>query len=254
MEKGPTASQKEAVRSTVSDLCVTAGAGSGKTRVLVERFVRLVMENGVRVERILAITFTEKAAAEMKERIARSFEEAGREDFRRDVEFAYVSTIDAFCARILRENALEAAVDPRFTVLEEIDAGRLLEEAADEVLLARDEAELSPLLETTGISDLAETLGTLYRQVRASGKPLEPATLEPPPRPEDASEEVRSAVEGVRKALRTEKLTPRQVEMGNDQLHLAEEIGAIPPHATAAGDRRGLRPAPGSNQSHRYPE
>src|SRR6185436_8271663 len=118
------------------EICVTAGAGSGKTRVLVERFVHLVLDKEVPVDAILAITFTEKAAAEMKERIARAFEEAGAQEARRRVEFSYISTIDSFCARLLKENALDARVDPHFRVLEEIEADRLLREAADTVLLA----------------------------------------------------------------------------------------------------------------------
>jgi len=226
VEKKLTRAQREAIRHRASDLCVTAGAGSGKTRVLVERFVHLVTRKGAPVDRILAITFTEKAAAEMKERIARAFGEAGLEDLRRQVEFAYISTIDALCARILRENSLEAEVDPRFTVLEELDADRVLEEAADEGLLARSEEEMAGLLEATGISDLAGTLRGLYAQIRASGKPLEPETLEPPPRPETAVAEIRESVESLRRAMRD--LNPEQRGKVEVHLDLAEELEAIP--------------------------
>jgi ATP-dependent helicase/nuclease subunit A len=228
-----TDSQREAIQRDAPDLCVTAGAGSGKTRVLVERFVRLVLHQGVKMERILAITFTEKAAAEMQGRIAEALEEAGREDLRREVEFSYISTIDAFCARILRENALEAEVDPRFTVLEEIESDRLLEEAADEALLARGEEETVGLLEATGIPDVTATLGRLYRQVRASGRRAEPRSLEPPPRPKAAMAEVRSAVEQVRNALEREDLTSMQRDTAGAQLGVAGEIEALAPSASA---------------------
>ncbi len=226
MEKKPTPAQENAVFGTAPDLCVTAGAGSGKTRVLVDRFVHLVIERRVPVERILAITFTEKAAAEMKERIARAFADVGREDLRRAVEFAYISTIDSFCARILRENALQAEVDPRFTVLEEFDAARLLEEAADEVLLSRSESEMAPLMEATGIPDLTRTLCDLHARVRASGKPLERDTLEPPPRPETALREIRENLDRLRRAM--VDLTPEQREKIEGVLSLAVELEAMP--------------------------
>ena len=94
-------------------MILRASAGSGKTFVLVERFMRLVRE-GVRPDRILTITFTERAALEMTERIGRALEAAGHEDARRLVEGAWISTIHGFCARLLRERALEGGVDPSF--------------------------------------------------------------------------------------------------------------------------------------------
>ena len=65
--------QRAAVTHPREDACVTAGAGSGKTRVLAERFVHLVVEHGVAVRDVAALTFTEKAAGEMRERIAMYF-------------------------------------------------------------------------------------------------------------------------------------------------------------------------------------
>jgi superfamily I DNA/RNA helicase len=97
------------------DTCVVAGPGSGKTRVLVERYRRLV-ESGVPPKRILAITFTEKAARNMKERLAESFREMPER--RRELEQANVSTIHGFCARLLRENSVAAGIDPEFRVLD----------------------------------------------------------------------------------------------------------------------------------------
>jgi ATP-dependent helicase/nuclease subunit A len=232
----PTRAQQDAVERDAPDLCVTAGAGSGKTRVLVERFVRLALDAGVSADRILAITFTEKAAAEMKERIAQALEARGGEGARRAAEFAAVSTIDSFCARILRENALEASVDPHFTVLEELDADRLLEEAADAVLLARPEAELAGLLSRTGIPalaarrgipDLPKTLCELYKKVRATGMAVEPATLSPPAFREPAGGDLRSALEEVRRLLETGALTPLQIEKGRALLPLVSEVEGI---------------------------
>ena len=89
------------------DVCVVAGPGSGKTSVLIERFTWLVSERGVDPGRILAITFTDKAATEIKERMVRAFAHAPA--IREQIERAYVSTIHGFCARLLRENAIVAA-------------------------------------------------------------------------------------------------------------------------------------------------
>src|SRR6478736_516502 len=120
--------QLEAIRARGSLVTVSAGAGSGKTRVLVERFIDLVQRDGVSPLEILAITFTEKAAAEMKERIVRRFEE--REDVanRRLAEAAYISTIHGFCSRILRENPLAARLDPSFRVMDELTENIFLDE------------------------------------------------------------------------------------------------------------------------------
>src|SRR4051794_32108185 len=96
--------QRRAVERTGQDVCVVAGPGSGKTRVLIERFGWLVENQGVDPTRILAITFTEKAATEIKKRLIERF--AGRADLRESIERAWVSTIDGFCTRVLRENAI----------------------------------------------------------------------------------------------------------------------------------------------------
>ena len=85
------------------DTCVVAGPGSGKTTVLVEHFQRLV-EAGVDPLRILAITFTEKAAGNMREQTGRSL--SANPPIRGALERAWVSTVHGFCARLLRENAV----------------------------------------------------------------------------------------------------------------------------------------------------
>ncbi len=132
-----TDSQKRGVTITDRDLCVVAGPGSGKTRVLVERFSNLVIKHKVPINEILTLTFTEKAANEMKERAARSFKEKGMEKERQEIEFAYLSTIHGFCARLLRENAIEAGIDPQFSVMDELQAGRLKEQALEDTFRER---------------------------------------------------------------------------------------------------------------------
>ena len=107
-----TPEQQRAVERRDGSLLVRAGAGTGKTTVLVERFVRAVTEDGTAVEQVLAITFTEKAAAEMKSRVRRRFLELGRREDARAAESAWISTIHGLCARILRAHALSAGIDP----------------------------------------------------------------------------------------------------------------------------------------------
>jgi ATP-dependent helicase/nuclease subunit A len=129
-----TAEQSEAVRRREGSLLLEANAGSGKTSVLVERFVRSVLEDGVRPGRILAITFTERAAGELRARVRRRFVELGRRDMARETETAWVSTIHGFCTRVLRAHAIAAGLDPSFTVLDEAAARPLHDRAWDDAL------------------------------------------------------------------------------------------------------------------------
>jgi ATP-dependent helicase/nuclease subunit A len=116
-----------------------ASAGTGKTRVLVERYVNL-LGAGVDPDHILAITFTRKAAAEMRQRIVERLKEAGRtseldatrwRDLRGRLGDIAISTIDAFCLALLREFPLEADVDPAFELADDTEVPRLVEEALD---------------------------------------------------------------------------------------------------------------------------
>jgi ATP-dependent helicase/nuclease subunit A len=236
-----TAAQDQAVLGDQQEICVTAGAGSGKTRVLVERFVHLVLDKHIPVDAILAITFTEKAAADMKERIARAFEKAKAEAERRKVEFSYVSTIDSFCARLLREHALESRVDPRFRVLEEIEADRLMREAADTVLLAQPEERLFELLELTRITDLSASLRDLYERIRHAGMPLSPESLEPPQPPEIGEAILAEGLGQLSQAQQVERLTPRQEEIVRSLSGLTREIALLPADALPAEVGRRIR-------------
>ncbi len=110
-------------------LAVVAGAGSGKTGVLTERFVHLVAQRNVDPERILTITFTRNAAAEMKTRIIRKLEQRGLRDARTRIENAYIHTVHALCRRLLQENPFEAGVDPDLRVMPHPAAHQLKREA-----------------------------------------------------------------------------------------------------------------------------
>ncbi len=127
-------SHRLAVETDDRSIVVSAGAGSGKTQVLAERFVHLVTTNRAPVDGILTITYTRKAAREMRERIVRLLEQQGIADATWRVENAYISTIDSLCARLIRENPLESATDPFFEQLSEHDAERQFYHAFDRVV------------------------------------------------------------------------------------------------------------------------
>jgi ATP-dependent helicase/nuclease subunit A len=104
---------------------VSAGAGTGKTTVIVERFCRAVCERGLDVDSILVITYTERAAGELRGRIRRRLAELGRHDLARELDAAWISTIHGFCHRLLRAYPFAAGIDPRFRVLDD-SQGRVL--------------------------------------------------------------------------------------------------------------------------------
>ncbi len=144
----PTAEQAAAIAARERDAFLEAGAGSGKTSVLVDRYVAAIAEDGVEVDRILAFTFTERAAAEMRTRIrrrlvarSRAVRVAGDEQradellrAARATERAWVMTIHAFCRRLLGAHPLAAGLDPRFRVLDGPEAARLADRAANDAL------------------------------------------------------------------------------------------------------------------------
>ena len=121
---------------------VEAAAGTGKTTALVARIVSAVESGRASLSEIVAITFTEKAAGELKVRLREKLEEALKGNKRRealsDLERAHITTIHSFCAWVLRERPIEAVVDPLFAVADELQRRLLFEEAWDEWL----EAEL----------------------------------------------------------------------------------------------------------------
>src|SRR5215208_1451855 len=129
-----TPEQRGAIADRGRSSLLAAGAGSGKTAVMVERFAEAVLEDGVAVGAILTLTFTEKAAAELRDRIRRRFIALGEQDHARAVDAAWIGTIHGFCARVLRSRPLAAGLDPRFGVLDDAAAKRLAAEAFEAAL------------------------------------------------------------------------------------------------------------------------
>ena len=143
-ERPPDQAARDFAVDPGNDVVLEASAGTGKTRVLVDRYVRL-LSSGIDPRHILAMTFTRKAATEMRDRVLstlRKEADAGR--FSRDawttlsarMHDVQISTIDGFCFGLLREFPLEADVDPTFEVADETEIARFASEALDLALRA----------------------------------------------------------------------------------------------------------------------
>lgn len=129
--------QKECITTLAGPLDISAGAGSGKTYTLTQRIVYALKspESEVQdIDQVLAITFTNKAAEELKARVRKLLRLNDMNDQALKVDSAWISTIHGMCSRILKANALELGIDPEFSVLSEKDAQKLLTEAIDEVI------------------------------------------------------------------------------------------------------------------------
>jgi len=244
-----TDSQRDALDIHVNT-AVTAGAGSGKTQVLAARYLlaaqQLIASTEYKgPEHILVLTFTDKAAAEMRERIGAAIQNYVRgSDFSRldpllkdrwlrfytDLPVGEISTIHSFCARILRQYPVEARVDPEFAIIETYQQKQLLEDSIRAVVsrLARGMDEsLALLLKTWSAPRLAEVLAMLAENGpllsdwfdRYGNRTI--VELE-----RDQRETIMKAVERGLKELNTA-----------DHAQLIAEIDACPTLKDAAGDR-----------------
>lgn len=132
-----TEEQRACVEQLAGPVDISAGAGSGKTFTLTQRIAAALADpaSGVDdIDQICAITFTRKAAAELKGRVRSTLRAQGRLDQAMKVDGAWISTIHGMCSRILRAEALQLGVDPGFRVLEGKEREDLLAQALSEVL------------------------------------------------------------------------------------------------------------------------
>ncbi|HUQ23311.1 MAG TPA: UvrD-helicase domain-containing protein [Gaiellaceae bacterium] len=154
---------------------VSAGAGTGKTTVLVERFAEAVCERGLDVDSMLVITYTERAAGELRGRIRARLRELGRHDLARSLDGAWISTIHGFCLRLLKAHPFAAGVDPHFRVLDD-SQGRVVRGEAFETALnqfcAGEDPDRLRLLATYGAAGLRRMLTTVYETLRSAGREL----------------------------------------------------------------------------------
>ena len=143
--------QQLAVLHESGPVLIFAGAGSGKTNALTKRIAYLIQERGVRPYNILAVTFTNKAATEMKERILRLVGEEGIRDL-------WAGTFHSVCARMLRERGSLIGIDRSFVIYDDSDQISLIKEATHELDL--DEKKFAPRAVLSQISKYKETLKT----------------------------------------------------------------------------------------------
>ncbi|WP_411277989.1 UvrD-helicase domain-containing protein [Gaiella sp.] len=171
--------QQQAAIDARGETFVSAGAGTGKTTVLVERFARSVVEDGLDVDSLLVITYTDRAAGELRGRIRARLGELDRPDLARDLDGAWISTIHGFCRRLLTAYPFAAGIDPRFRVLDEAQARVIQGEAfaaALEEFCAADEPDRWQLLATYGARRLRSMLVSVYDTLRSAALDL---VLEP---------------------------------------------------------------------------
>ncbi len=159
---GCTPGQRTIITTLDLPLMVSAGAGSGKTFTLTQRIAYALEEplpstGGVPfasgIDEVMAITFTRKAAAELKSRVKHRLLSSGLAEEALKVDDAWITTIHGACARILREHALELGLDPAFSVLAETDAATLRAQAFDQVI--EDIRTSGP----AGVADFIHTVG-----------------------------------------------------------------------------------------------
>ena len=168
---------REFARDPDHHVVLEASAGTGKTSVLVTRYVNL-LTRGVDPANILAITFTRKAAAEMRERIIRELRRAAEQStfdrarwtaIRDRLADIQISTIDAFCLSLLREFPLEADLDPGFGMADETEVPRLVDQSLDTSLatfigLAKREPDMALVLAQLGLTRTREGLAYLLQR------------------------------------------------------------------------------------------
>lgn len=168
------------------NVVLEASAGTGKTSVLVKRYINL-LSRGIDPANVLAITFTRKAAAEMRERIIRDLRRAAEQSafdrarwaaLRERLGDIQISTIDAFCLSLLREFPLEADLDPAFTLADETEVPRLIDQALDRSLAifvarAKREPDMALVLAQLGIARAREGLAHLLGRRLVAGDVLD---------------------------------------------------------------------------------
>jgi ATP-dependent exoDNAse (exonuclease V) beta subunit len=252
-ERAPTPEQAAAIAVSGHDVLLEAGAGTGKTGVMVDRYCRLICDKGVAPDAILAFTFTDKAAAELRQRIRAELArraEAGSERAREllaAIGGAWVTTIHGFCNRLLAGHPVAAGIDPGFRVLDAPETARAAREAFDEALrefLALDDPADGPISPPIGgisarrrregreelvaayeIDGLRALVAGVHAELRSRG---EAAPRLPEPPPSDPVEAIATTIEAAGLALEEMKESDPKRELVERALARLSEPGDPP--------------------------
>jgi ATP-dependent helicase/nuclease subunit A len=203
----PTPEQAAAIAVRGKDVLLEAGAGTGKTGVMVERYCRLVCDGGLSPDAILAFTFTEKAAAELRRRIRAELARRAERGSERaaaalaGIGGAWITTIHGFCSRVLAAHPVAAGVDPGFRVLDTPEAARAAREAFDDALvefLAEGEQAREETVAAYDVEGLRGTIAAIHDELRSRGV-AQPQLPDPPAA--DPAVAIRRAVEAAEECL-----------------------------------------------------
>ena len=232
--------QRAAIEDRDGSALLAANAGSGKTAVMAERCVEAVLQDGVPVGSILALTFTEKAAGELRDRIRRRFLALGEEEHAREVDAGWIGTIHGFCARVLRSRPLAAGLDPRFEVLDEGAAERLARDAYDRAFEDWAAARGAPAVDVAAAfgAGLRELVLAAHSTLRSRGQ-TRPVLPIPPPAPDPDPAELAAARAEAARCLATAG-NGKKLEEALDALESCDRAlgeGGVPvPAALAPGE------------------
>ncbi|HMJ73755.1 MAG TPA: UvrD-helicase domain-containing protein [Solirubrobacterales bacterium] len=225
-ERTPTPEQSLAIEARGHDVLVEAGAGTGKTGVMVDRYCRLVCDLGVAPDAILAFTFTDKAATELRQRIRAELELRAVGESQRARELlatiggAWVTTIHGFCNRLLAGHPVAAGVDPRFRVLDTPEAERAAREAFDDALaefLAGGDEARERTVAAFEIAGLRAIVSGIHAELRSRGAAAPRLPDPPTPDPEAA----------VRRAAAVAAETLEELKPTNSNRELVERALAV---------------------------
>lgn len=227
------AEQQRAVEEFSTNLLVMAGAGTGKTRVLTQKYLHLLQSRKCEVPQIVAVTFTNKAAGEMRNRIRwemkRIYQTSTGEEkeyWSRQLELlevaAKITTIHGLCLALLRQHPVEAGIDPQGEILDEgeeyLFKSKAAKSALSTLLATDEEGDHLPVVLALGSHFFLEQLPALYSTLKEAGVEIEALTPSAPE--EESSVPLGSLLKGLKSALfhleqeaATVKLTPRAQEL-----------------------------------------
>jgi ATP-dependent exoDNAse (exonuclease V) beta subunit len=202
-----TPEQAAAIAVRGKDVLLEAGAGTGKTGVMVDRYCRLVCDSGLSPDAVLAFTFTDKAAAELRQRIRAELARRAERGSERaatvlaGIGGAWITTIHGFCNRVLAAHPVAAGVDPGFRVLDAPEAARAAREAFDDALvefLAGGDAAREETVAAYDVEGLRGMIVGIHEELRSRGI-ARPELPDPPAA--DPAEAIRRAVDAARECL-----------------------------------------------------